>query len=435
MQRESASQAAELSDVKVVSRQSSVRSIKQKRMSILDSVIVCSILCVIGGVSTASQGAINSNLGKYTGQGLSSTIVFCVGAITSCIYFLIEVKGRPPANLALMITKAPWWSWTGGILGACFVIVTILSIPKLGAGTTTAIIISAKLVFSCIIDQFGLFGIPHRKYTIWRALATVGLVGEDVILNPNLLVIVQGLGEVPPGQWARKLFTNGKRGQWGLATQFPFIERALHLGWAVVLCDPNHDENKPRNQKTRARHVRRVWEDIVQRSDARCVMYVCFSAGTTAVLDLYRTSKREFVKKVKGIAFLDGEDGRDMGRWMQNHSWSFCQDKPKWKPARNETFIPRLDLAIKDISFIVKPKESVGIVGRRGAGRSSLTLFRIIEAADGYWVRASNPTYAQDRPLDDPMALYSDTHGNALNGGLIEIDSVDIPTLGLKGLR
>ncbi|KAF9364294.1 hypothetical protein BGX34_002001 [Mortierella sp. NVP85] len=34
-------------------------------------------------------------------------------------------------------------------------------------------------------------------------------VSRDVMSNPNLLVIVQGLGEVPPGQWARKLFTNG----------------------------------------------------------------------------------------------------------------------------------------------------------------------------------------------------------------------------------
>ncbi|KAF9401778.1 ATP-binding cassette, sub-C (CFTR MRP), member 9 [Mortierella sp. AD011] len=256
---------------------------------------------------------------------------------------------------------------------------------------------------------------------------------EDVRLNPNLLVIVQGLGEVPPGQWARKLFTNGKRGQWGMATQFPFIERARHLGWAVVLCDPNHDENKPRNQKTRAHHVWRVWEDVVRRSDARCVMYVCFSAGTTAVLDLYRTSKREFMKKVKGVAFLDGEDGRSMGRWMQNHSWSFCQDKPKWKSARNETFIPRLDLVIKDTSFTVKPKESVGTVGRTGTENSSLSpaLFRIIEAADSYWARASDPTYVYDRPLNDLVALRSNTHDN---GGSIKIGGVDTSTLGLKDL-
>ncbi|KAF9344624.1 hypothetical protein BGX26_004099, partial [Mortierella sp. AD094] len=43
-----------------------------------------------------------------------------------------------------------------------------------------------------------------------------------------------------------------------------------------------------------------------------------------------------------------------------------------------------LDLVVKDISFTVEPTESVGIVGRTGAGKSSLTLalFRIIEAAD-----------------------------------------------------
>ncbi|KAF9897601.1 hypothetical protein BX616_005296 [Lobosporangium transversale] len=183
MHHDNASQVTELSDVKVVSRQASVRSIKQKRMSILDSVIFCSLLCVIGGVSTASQGAINAQLGKYTGQGLSSTIVFCIGALTSCLYFLIEVRGRPPSNLMLMMSKAPWWSWTGGVLGATFVIITILSIPKLGAGTTTAIIISAKLIFSCIIDHFRFFGIPYRKYTWQRMLATVGLVGCVAVIS------------------------------------------------------------------------------------------------------------------------------------------------------------------------------------------------------------------------------------------------------------
>ncbi|KAF9367369.1 CD9 antigen, partial [Mortierella sp. AD011] len=93
-----------------------------------------------------------------------------------------------------------------------------------------------------------------------------------------------------------------------------------------------------------------------------------------------------------------------------------------------------LDLVVKDISFTVEPTESVGIVGRTGAGKSSLTLalFRIIEAADSYWARASDPSNAEDHPLDDPMALYSDTHGN---GGSIEIDGIDISTLGLKDLR
>ncbi|PIA14732.1 P-loop containing nucleoside triphosphate hydrolase protein [Coemansia reversa NRRL 1564] len=44
-----------------------------------------------------------------------------------------------------------------------------------------------------------------------------------------------------------------------------------------------------------------------------------------------------------------------------------------------------LDLALKDMTFRVMPRQKVGIVGRTGAGKSSLTLalFRIIEAAGG----------------------------------------------------
>ncbi|KAF8975244.1 hypothetical protein BGZ46_009304 [Entomortierella lignicola] len=168
-------------------------------------------------------------------------------------------------------------------------------------------------------------------------------VTEDVFINPNLLVIVQGLGEVPPGQWARKQFTNGKRNQWKLATQFPFIERALHLGWAVILCDPNHNECKPKTQSTRAHHVRRVWEDIVRKSDARCVMYIGFSAGTTAILDLYSSIRQEFMKRVKGIALMDGENGRNMGSWLEQHSWSFRQKSFLFKPAPNEEYVDTTD--------------------------------------------------------------------------------------------
>jgi len=46
---------------------------------------------------------------------------------------------------------------------------------------------------------------------------------------------------------------------------------------------------------------------------------------------------------------------------------------------------PELDLVVKNISFTVEGGEKVGIVGRTGAGKSSLTLalFRIIEASEG----------------------------------------------------
>ena len=62
-----------------------------------------------------------------------------------------------------------------------------------------------------------------------------------------------------------------------------------------------------------------------------------------------------------------------------------------------------LDLVLKGIDCRVKPSEKIGIVGRTGAGKSSLTVgvFRLIEAA----------------------------------GGSVVIDGVDISRLGLEDLR
>ena len=51
----------------------------------------------------------------------------------------------------------------------------------------------------------------------------------------------------------------------------------------------------------------------------------------------------------------------------------------------NLFFREGLDLILKNVSFDIVGGEKIGVVGRTGAGKSSLmlALFRIVEAADG----------------------------------------------------
>ncbi|KAJ8967485.1 hypothetical protein NQ314_002799 [Rhamnusium bicolor] len=63
--------------------------------------------------------------------------------------------------------------------------------------------------------------------------------------------------------------------------------------------------------------------------------------------------------------------------WPENGSVEFRDYSVRYRPG--------LDLVLKGVNFHVNGSEKVGIVGRTGAGKSSLTLslFRIIEAAEG----------------------------------------------------
>ena len=92
------------------------------------------------------------------------------------------------------------------------------------------------------------------------------------------------------------------------------------------------------------------------------------------------------VERIKEYAELKSEapyiikDHRPPASWPESGEIKFVNYSTRYRP--------ELELILKDIDLHIHPKEKIGIVGRTGAGKSSLTLalFRIIEAASGHIV-------------------------------------------------
>jgi bacterial/archaeal transporter family-2 protein len=115
--------------------------------------ILFPLLAVIGGMTIAVQGQINGGLGKKVGVIEGAFISFAVGTLGLLFILLFFGKG----NIS-MIGTVPKWQLVGGLLGAFFVIVQVLVVPKIGVSTTLIAVVVGQIILGAVIDHFGFFG-------------------------------------------------------------------------------------------------------------------------------------------------------------------------------------------------------------------------------------------------------------------------------------
>ena len=139
---------------------------------------VAILLTVAAGGLIALQAPINSELGKAAGTlaGASLSLVLGAGAMVAATA-IIDGFGRVPQAAGL-----PWHYFTGGLLGAAYITVALLTVRTLGAGGVTAATITGQLAASLVIDRLGLLGLERRALTGERLLGIVLLVVGTVLV-------------------------------------------------------------------------------------------------------------------------------------------------------------------------------------------------------------------------------------------------------------
>ena len=88
-----------------------------------------------------------------------------------------------PLPAAAGLEAMPWWAPLGGLVGAAAVIAGLLFVGKVGAGAFAGLTITANILMSLVIDQFGLFGMETHALGVGRVLGAILMVSGIALVS------------------------------------------------------------------------------------------------------------------------------------------------------------------------------------------------------------------------------------------------------------
>jgi transporter family-2 protein len=137
------------------------------------------LLGLLAGSGIPVQASLNSALRQHLGRPEWATLAnFGAGFLAMALVLAVQ---RAPLPTAAQVSQAPWWTWTGGALGAFFVFATVVMTPRLGVATSLAVILAGQLLSALALDRAGVLGLATRELTPGR-LAGVALLAAGVFL-------------------------------------------------------------------------------------------------------------------------------------------------------------------------------------------------------------------------------------------------------------
>jgi transporter family-2 protein len=139
------------------------------------------LLAVVAGVSFVLQASVNARLRTGLASPNWAALISYAGGTAAMA--LVLLAARDPWPSAAAIAKAPWWSWTGGLWGAVYVVIIIVLLPRLGTATVIALFVLGQMIASLAFDHFGIFGVPKHPADMVRIAGALLLVAGVVLIR------------------------------------------------------------------------------------------------------------------------------------------------------------------------------------------------------------------------------------------------------------
>lgn len=139
------------------------------------------LLLIVGGAGLTAQAAINARLREAVGSPvLGAFVSFVVGGLVLGLLSWAGAFGRGHLTAA---AAQPWWIWIGGLLGAFYVTLAIVGVPKVGAGAVVAAAVFGQLLAGLAMDSLGWLGVPRVPLSPARVLGAVLLLAGVLLIQ------------------------------------------------------------------------------------------------------------------------------------------------------------------------------------------------------------------------------------------------------------
>lgn len=143
--------------------------------------IVVLLLTLLAGALLPIQTGLNLQLRGLLGHPLVAALVsFVVGIMGLAV---VVVIARAPVSIGTAWARGEWWHWIGGLLGAIYIVGTIVLAPRLGAATFVAALVAGQMIMSLVIDQYGWVGFAEHAISPLRVLGALLVVGGVVLVQ------------------------------------------------------------------------------------------------------------------------------------------------------------------------------------------------------------------------------------------------------------
>lgn len=139
------------------------------------------ILPFLAGVTITTQAGVNSQLRvAISNPWMAAFISFFVGTIVLGLYVVVTRQTIPSVA---QLRGIELYKYAGGLLGAFFVTVIILTVQKIGSANVFALVIAGQLFMALLYDHLGLFGFPQSNISWVKIMGVMLLVAGAYLIN------------------------------------------------------------------------------------------------------------------------------------------------------------------------------------------------------------------------------------------------------------